>query len=254
MRFFKRSISSLAMAAAAMLSVGQARAELLLVDDFSGTSLAPQWTLDRGYAVVNGGFLDLFGSTPGGATRDGYVYAALADPSWADYHLTTRFVTDGGRTSVSFRVQTLGPSGGWGSFYGVGLQTSDWSDGPSWFLQRDDLVGGSLVSRNLAGGALDASFGFRNGSDNVLDILASGNQFRVLLNGRSLTADPIVDPYPNPHLYGGVSLQSVWEEHTHFDYVTVGTLPVPEPATSAMLMFGLALVGCGVLRQGSKLR
>ncbi len=77
MRFFKRSISSLAMAAAAMLSVGQAQAELLLVDDFSGTSLAPQWTLDRGYAVVNGGFLDLFGSTPGGRHA-----TAMCTPRW----------------------------------------------------------------------------------------------------------------------------------------------------------------------------
>lgn len=255
MRSFNRKVLSFAMAGAALLLAGQARAELLLVDDFSGNSLDPRWTLDRGYAVVNGGFLDLFGSTPGAATRDGYVYTAVADPSWTDYHLTTHLIADGGRTSVGFRLQTVGGFGGWGNYYGVGLTTSDWSDGPTWFLQRGDLVGGGPVIRNLAGGTLDPSFGFHNGSDNVLDIFASGNQFRVLLNGRSLTAGPIVDPYPNPHLYGGVSLQSVWETHTRFDYVTVGSLPpVPEPATSAMLMFGLALVGCGALRQRSKPR
>lgn len=77
----------------------------------------------------------------------------------------------------------------------------------------------------------------------MLDIWAVGNQFWVSINGYSLTTNPVVDNHPNPYLYGGIGLGAIWESHTRYDYVTVGTMaPVPEPTTYLLLLAGLGII------------
>jgi len=76
----------------------------------------------------------------------------------------------------------------------------------------------------------------------VLDIWAVGNQFSISVNGHSLTSSPVVDN-SDPYLYGGIGLEAVWESHTRYDYVTVGTMaPVPEPTTYLLLLAGLGII------------
>lgn len=81
-------------------------AEILLADDFSGTSLAPNWTIQRGYADVAGGYVDTHGSTIG---RDSAIETAVGNTDWTDYHLSTHFIADGPgdwyNSIVNFRVQ-----------------------------------------------------------------------------------------------------------------------------------------------------
>lgn len=219
-------------------------AEILLADDFSGTSLAPNWTIQRGFADVAGGYVDTYGSTIG---RDSAIETAVGNPDWTNYHLSTRFIADGGgnnwyNTIVNFRVQEHN-IGSWteGHYYSILLTTPLWGshEGAGWGLYRAD--GGSSFS--LAGGTIDPSVVPINDRDNVLDIWAVGNQFWVSINGYSLTSSPVVDNSPNPYLYGGIGLGAIWESHTRYDYVTVGTMaPVPEPAAYLLLLAGLGII------------
>lgn len=253
-----RSLLTALLAGACGLVLSSAAiANILLVDDFDGNALDPAWTLDRGYADVGGGFVDLHGSTAG--SRDAYIYTALADRSWTDYHVSTRFIADGGgnnwyRGEVLFRVQSVGF---WtrGDYYSVAFTTPLWgsNEGASWSLVRVDDEQGAHVVHTLAGGLLDPLTVPINNRDNVIDIFATGNRFRVLINGYALSDDPIVDPDPDPHLYGGVGLQAVWESHTRYDYITVATAAlVPEPRSGHLVLAGLVLVGLTGLRARSR--
>jgi len=188
--------------------------------------------------------VDTYGSTIG---RDSNINTAVGNTDWTDYHLSTHFIADGGGNNwynaiVTFRVQehNIG-SWGDGNYYDVFLTTPLWGshEGASWAVNRHD-VGSSFF---LAGGAIDPSVVPINDRDNVLDIWAVGNQFWVSINGYSLTSNPIVDNNPNPHLYGGIGLGGIWESHTRYDYVTVGTMaPVPEPTTYLLLLAGLGII------------
>jgi hypothetical protein len=215
-------------------------AEMLLADDFSGTSLAPYWTIQRGYADVAGGYVALHGSTVG---RDANIQTAVGNPDWADYHISTHFIADGGGDNwynaiVYFRMQEL-DVGSWtdGHYYGVVITTPLWPDPAEWILYKMDGVSGSILK--LAGDIFDPSVPI-NDRDNVLDIWAVGNQFSVAINGYSLTSSPVVDN-SDPYLYGGIGLVSIWESTTRYDYVNVTA--VPEPGTYAMLLAGLGVIG-----------
>ncbi len=220
-------------------------AEILLSDDFSGTSLAPNWTIQRGFADVAGGYVDLYGSTIG---RDSTIETAVGNTDWTDYHLSTHFIADGGgnnwyNAGLSFRVQEHN-IGGWvapGHYYSFFITTPLWGshEGAGWSLYRID--GDSAI--HLADSSIDPSVVPINDRDNVLDIWAVGNQFSISINGYSLTGNPIIDNNPNPYLYGGIGLFAIWESHTRYDYVTVGTMaPVPEPTTYLLLLAGLGII------------
>lgn len=221
-------------------------AEILLADDFSGTSLAPNWTVQRGYADVAGGYVDMHGSTPG--ARDAFIQAAVGDSNWTDYHISTHFIADGGGNNwynalVNFRIQEAIPYTSLENLYGVQIRTPLWgsNEGSWWNFGRAYTDGTSF---SLAGGPIDPLVVPINDRDNVLDIWAIGNAFWVSINGYSLTNNiPIVDNRPDALLYGGIGLGAVWESHTRYDYVTVGTMaPVPEPTTYLLLLAGLGII------------
>jgi len=114
-------------------------AEILLADDFSGTSLAPNWTIQRGFADVAGGYVDLHGSTVG---RDANIQTAVGNTDWTDYHISTRFIADGGGDNwynavVNFRMQELNV-GNWleGHYYELIVTTPLWPEPAGWALYR----------------------------------------------------------------------------------------------------------------------
>ncbi|MBX9926090.1 MAG: FxDxF family PEP-CTERM protein [Hyphomicrobiaceae bacterium] len=214
--------------------------KMLLTDDFSGTSLDPLWTVQRGFANVANGFVSLHGSSPG--TRDSNIQTAVNDQSWTDYHLSTRFIADGGGDNwynafIHFRIQELEPTTWYdGQYYFLLIGTSLWPNGPSWLLGKYD----GFTRTHLVEGSIDPSVPI-NDRDNQLDLWANGNEFMVSINGHSLTDNPIVDNSSNPYLYGGIGIGAVWESTTRYDYVNVAA--IPEPETYAMLLAGLGLIG-----------
>ena len=233
-----------------------ASAGVIFNDNFSGNGLSSDWVVNRGYADVNNGYVELYGSTSG--TRDGFINTHIGDSSWTDYHLTTHFIADGGGNNwydafVQFRVESLLP-GTWGdgNYYSLFITTPLWgsNEGASWTVLK--TTGHSWVS--IASGALDPSVVPINDFDNIIDIWANGNSFMVAINGYSLTNAPIVDTTSNPYLTGGVGLGAIWESHTRFDYVTVSDLTatqaVPEPSALLLIVAGIAFLTL-ISRSGS---
>ena len=96
------------------------KAQTLFSDDFSGTSLSPSWTVQRGYATLVDGWARLQGSN--GGTRDSFIMTGVGG-SWADCVIRTKFHADGGGNSwynslINIRVQSQF-GWGFGTFYGL---------------------------------------------------------------------------------------------------------------------------------------
>lgn len=224
-----------------LLLANSANAVVLLDENFNGTSLSPEWHIEQGFAEVNGGYVDIFGST--GGSRDGWIVAGEGS-SWSNYHFSTHFIADGGgdnwfRGEIAFRVQDF-HSWTTGTFYRLSIDTPIWGGGPgsngggtvaliSYVNNKPSLVG---VISPLPGIIAD--------QDNMVDIWAIGNHIQVAINGTQLI--DINDP--NPILIGGVGLGAIWESHVRYDYAVVEDIPpIPEPETYAMLLAGLGLLG-----------
>jgi hypothetical protein len=228
-----------------------AHAEVLLFDDFDGSSLSPTWTIKQGFATVGGGYVDVHGSTPG--SRDGWIVAneGRGNP-WSDYHFSTHLIADGGgdgwyHGDLAFRVQDWH---GWtmGTFYRITLNTPIWSGGAG--AQGGGAIALSrYVDDEVAFGiaSADPLPGIINDRDNVVDIWANGNHIQVSVNGHQLL--DFVDS--QPLLTGGVALGAIWESHVRYDYASVETVttPVPEPDESLMLLVGAAMMGYQVRRK-----
>ncbi len=224
-----------------LLLANSANAVVLLDENFNGTSLSPEWHIEQGFAEVNGGYVDIFGST--GGSRDGWIVAGEGI-SWSNYHFSTHFIADGGgdnwfRGEIAFRVQDF-HSWTTGTFYRLSIDTPIWGGGPgsngggtvaliSYVNNKPSLVG---VISPLPGIIAD--------QDNMVDIWAIGNHIQVAINDTQLI--DINDP--NPILIGGVGLGAIWESHVRYDYAVVEDIPpIPEPETYAMLLAGLGLLG-----------
>ncbi len=224
-----------------LLLANSANAVVLLDENFNGTSLSPEWHIEQGFAEVNGGYVDIFGST--GGSRDGWIVAGEGS-SWSNYHFSTHFIADGGgdnwfRGEIAFRVQDF-HSWTTGTFYRLSIDTPIWGGGPgsngggtvaliSYVNNKPSLVG---VISPLPGIIAD--------QDNMVDIWAIGNHIQVAINDTQLI--DINDP--NPILIGGVGLGAIWESHVRYDYAVVEDIPpIPEPETYAMLLAGLGLLG-----------
>lgn len=225
-----------------LLLANSANAAVLLEENFNGTSLSPEWHIEQGFAEVNGGYVDVFGSD--GNSRDGWIVAGEGS-SWSNYHFNTHFIADGGgdnwfRGEIAFRVQDFHS---WtnGTFYRLMIDTPIWGGGPG------SNSGGTAT---LAHQATDTPMnvletispfpGVIADQDNVVDIWAIGNHIQIAINGTQLI--DVIDP--NPILTGGVGLGAIWESHVRYDYAAVEDIPpIPEPETYAMLLVGLGLLG-----------
>ena len=230
-----------------LVLANSASAAVLLDENFNGTSLSPEWHTEQGFAEVNGGYVDVFGSD--GNSRDGWIVAGEGSP-WSDYHFSTHFIADGGgdnwfRSEIAFRVQASDP---WttGTFYRRSIDTPIWGGGPG------SNGGGtvaliSYINNNPSLVEEISPFpGVIADQDNVVDIWATGNHIQVAINGTQLI--DVIDQ--NPILTGGVGLGAIWESHVRYDYAVVEDIPpIPEPETYAMLLTGLGLIGIAYRRR-----
>jgi len=231
-----------------LTAVTSTDAAVLLVDDFSGATLAPVWTIAQGFAEVGNGHVDVHGSTPG--TRDGWIVAAEGSSGdWSDYHFATRFIADGGgdgwyRGELAFRVQEWH---GWtdGTFYRLMIDTPIWAGGPG------ALGGGTVSLAKVRDGGFTMlaeagpSPGAIHDHDNAVDVRVVGDRIQVSVNGT-----PLIDlrDTQDPILAGGVALGALWESHVRYDHAFVATVPVPEPAEWLLMLAGAVIVGHRIRR------
>lgn len=224
-----------------LLLANSANAAVLLDENFNGTSLSPEWHIEQGFAEVNGGYVDVFGSD--GNSRDGWIVAGEGS-SWSNYHFSTHFIADGGgdnwfRGEIAFRVQDF-HSWTTETFYRLSIDTPIWGGGPG-NNGGGTATLGSYADNNFNELETISPFpGVIANQDNVVDIWAIGNHIQVAINGTQLI--DITDP--NPILTGGVGLGAIWESHVRYDYAVVEDIPpIPEPEAYAMLLAGLGLLG-----------
>lgn len=201
-------------------------------DEFSGTSLSPAWTVERGYESVNNGWVTLHGSTPG--SRDSMILAGEGS-NWSNYELTTDFVSDNGPGGVDcsiicFRVQNQ--SGfAFGTFYSLYLFPSNSAGYPNLiqlFKYENSNVPVTLSQTSAGPNVI-------NPGTNHVDLTVYGGLINLSINGQQCLSYND----PSPIQTGGIGLGGLWETSVSYDYVHVNT--TPEPISVATM--GLGLVG-----------
>ncbi len=177
--------------------------EVLFSDDFSGT--LDQWSDPIGNWLIDQG--ELVGSGLGGGT-DGWIYAG--DPAWTDYLFQAKLIFVSGNANLVIRS-----TGHWQNEYRIDLWQQD--AGNSNRFQVIKYQDG--VMYELTGGLLPSPVPIVNPS--VVQILASGNQIFIYINGESLY---VIDD-PTPLTQGRIGLGVIWDYINRFDDVLVTTLP-----------------------------
>jgi hypothetical protein len=246
-------IPQIALLATLLMAASAPHAKLLINDKFDGSALSPEWTVQQGYAVVGDGFVEVFGST--GGTRDGWILTGVGDPSWSDYHFSTRFVAKGGangepwfQSYITFRIRKW-TSWTTGDMYVLGINTPKWDD-----LDDGDKNMVVLAHRResnasyseLARVILNDGDKIINDYDNNVDIRARGRAISVAINGHKVI--DVVDNDPDAVLTGGIGLGVIWEGHTLYDYARAET--IDEPGSLWVFTAGLLLLAGVSKRRG----
>jgi hypothetical protein len=209
----------------ALPGVPPARAggSLLLDDSFDGPLDPSTWTIERGNAWTEDGWLVC--QSAGGWPRSTVVTAGEGS-AWSDYTFRTRFFAEGGGDNwymafVYFRVEDYHGLDE-GRFYHFWISTPFWDGGGEWNIGFDRTTESGPETL-----AVVWNPPFVNGQDNVVEVTVSGAHIVMRVNDQ--VAIDLVDP--TPILTGGVGIGSVWESRTRFDYALVES-PVATTAGS----------------------
>lgn len=247
---FQRTRSSLARCLVALVSLvaaGTARGETILFeDDFNSGTWKPEWVSKGPTQWVEDGVLN--SQDLDGWPRDAMAVVHDGDTSWTDYTVAL---------SAGFAPGTQ-----WDHF-NILLRTDDFlrnsennTTGRAYQLEFFGTTGFGSPERPTPRIALHR---FKDGVDEhlfeaywpltmdpMVDIVVSlvGNRIGLTIDGRPVIQ--VTDP--DPLLYGGIGVHTIWEAHAQFDNVVV----TPEPGSAALVATGLlALAGRRVRRSVS---
>jgi hypothetical protein len=244
-------IPQIALLVALLTAVTAPHAKILINDKFDDSELLPGWTIQQGYAVVGNGVVEVFGST--GGTRDGWILTGVGDPSWSDYHLSTRFIAKGGangepwfQSYIAFRIREW-TSWTTGDMYVLGINTPQWDsprDGDKNMVVLSHRRASNDLYSELARVILNDGDNIINDYDNKVDIRARGKSILVTINGQKVV--DVVDDDPDAVVMGGIGLGVIWEGHTQYDYAKAET--IDEPGGLSVFAAGLLLLA-GVSRK-----
>ncbi|MHB8080316.1 MAG: family 16 glycoside hydrolase [Candidatus Krumholzibacteriia bacterium] len=184
-----------------------------LDDPFDGPLDQATWTIERGNAWTEDGWLVCQSD---GTWPRSTVVTAGEGGDWSDYTFRTRFYAEGGGNDwymafVFFRVEDYHGLDE-GRFYYTWISTPLWGGGGDWDIGLDRHTESGVETL-----AVVSNPACLNGQDNLIEVTVSGGHIVMRVNDQ--IAVDVVDP--NPVLTGGVGLGSVWEARTRFDYAQV---------------------------------
>jgi hypothetical protein len=224
-----------------LVAGGPAAAGAILFEDgFDAGTWKPEWVSKEPTQWVDAGVLH--SKDTDGSPRDAMAVAHDGDPTWTDYtlalsasfapgtpwdHLNILFRTDGflrndanGTTGSAYQLELFGTTG-----FGSPEKPT-----PRIVLHR--------TKDGLDEHLFEAYWPLA--MDPMVDIVVTlvGNRI-----GLTIDSQPVIEiTDPDPLLYGGIGIHTIWESEAQFDVVVV----VPEPAPAALLALGLL----GVARLG----
>ena len=210
-------------------------AGVIYQDDFNGSLDLTAWNIELGCAWTENGWVFLHrpksGCTPPDPWRDSIIITGEGS-DWSDYHFSTRFYAEGGGQNwymaiIQFRVQEMY---GWGqgTYYRLNVFTPLWNQAfkrNKVYLSKQLPTGQAWVVEALA------PEGVMNDHDNVIEVEIIGGVIQIAVNGVHV----LEHTDPDPILFGGVGIGSIWESTTRYDYVTVEPIETVEVSVSHVL-------------------